>query len=162
VKWRNLSTKDLFSVTWHGKFFKFGPYHWPSSICTLIASYIQLYFVCSGISKLETISEEVIVVYFKVLPYHLPGETGKPSKSLVRMACVTVSIQTGCLLNMNPIIISWVNFLGWLDIRGFISSYLFVWYPSSWNVELNYSSLSYISNYFIFFVSVSRRWQNTV
>jgi hypothetical protein len=34
-----------------------------------------MYFLNSNISELESIGEEVVIIYFKALPRHLPGIT---------------------------------------------------------------------------------------
>jgi hypothetical protein len=82
--------------------------------------YIKQVYSLSGISELERIGEEVVMVYFKVLPNHLPGVTEKPQKSLVRMVCAMDDVQTRHILNTSQ------NYhlsqLAWLNIRGLIYS----------------------------------------
>jgi hypothetical protein len=104
-----------------------------------------MYFLYSDISELEKIGEEVVIVYFKVLPNHLPGVT-YGSHEHPQLGCAMVKIQTGHPLNTSQNHYH-LSQLARLDIRGLY--FFFFMFPEKQKKELYLSSFCYINNCFI-------------
>jgi hypothetical protein len=85
----------------------------------------------SDISELERIREEVIMVYFKVLPRHSPGVTeGNHDNCQSGQSVPRSRFQQGTSQIQVGTVTTSINLVAWLDIIGFILSYMLVWSPS--------------------------------
>jgi hypothetical protein len=87
------------------------------------------------------------MVYFKVLPRHLPGVTEGKHKNPVRTVCDTVEIQIRHLLNICQNCYHFTNLLGSILKALFLILYTgLVSHQSKYRIE---SSVLLLNNYFI-------------